>query len=153
MTWVVPVELEDAVYAAARDVLGDGPLQPAALNAAVIDRSKRYTSERERLSKPADRTGDLAARAVFFTVADAMKIAIPLGELAGRGALPARRPLRIVDMGAGCGAMSLGSVAPLATDAPGEAACEMALLDRDVESLRTAAAAIRDLSTKRGVIA
>ena len=26
-----------------------------------------------------------------------MKIAIPLGELAGRGALPARRPLRVLD--------------------------------------------------------
>src|ERR1043165_1695389 len=151
MTWVVPVELEDAVYAAARDVLGDGPLQPAALNAAVIDRSKRYTSERERLSKPADRTADLAARAAFFTIADAMKIAIPPGELAGRGALPARRPLRIVDIGAGCGAMSLGIVATLATDATGEAAFEMTLIDRDVDALRVAAAALRDLATRRGI--
>jgi ribosomal protein RSM22 (predicted rRNA methylase) len=153
MTWVVPAELEDAVYAAARDVVGDDPLATAALTRAIVDRSKRYTSDRAQLAKPADRTGDLAARAVFFTVADAMKIAIPLAELAGRGALPARRPLRIVDLGAGCGAMSLGIVATLATDATGEAAFEMTLIDRDVDALRIAAAAIRDLSTKRGVVA
>jgi hypothetical protein len=140
------------VYAAARDVLGDDPLQPAALNAAVVDRSKRYTSNRERLAKPADRTADLAARAAFFTIADAMKIAIPLGELASRGALPARRPLRIVDVGAGCGAMSLGIVATLATDATGEAAFEMTLVDRDVDALRIAAAALRDLATRRGIV-
>jgi ribosomal protein RSM22 (predicted rRNA methylase) len=49
--------------------------------------------------------------------------------------------------------MSLGIVATLATDATGEAAFEMTLIDRDVDALRIAAAAIRDLSTKRGVIA
>ncbi|HUS27810.1 MAG TPA: small ribosomal subunit Rsm22 family protein [Kofleriaceae bacterium] len=153
MTWVVPVELEDAVYAATVDVIGDEPLQTAALTRAIVDRSKRYTSDRGHLAKPADKTADLAARAAFFTVADAMKIAIPLGELAGRNALPARRPLRIVDVGAGCGAMSLGIVAMLATDATGEAAFEMTLIDRDVDALRIAAAALRELATKRGVIA
>src|SRR5216110_76318 len=147
MTWVVPAELEDAVYAATRDVIGDEPLAAGALNRAVIDRSKRYTSDREHLAKPADRTADLAARAAFFTIVDAMKIAIPLGELAGRGALPARRPLHVVDIGAGCGAMSLGIVATLATDATGEAAFEMTLIDRDVDALRIAAAALRDLAT------
>jgi precorrin-6B methylase 2 len=152
MTWVVPPELEDAIYAAARDVLGDAPLQASSLNRAIVDRSKRYTSHRERLSQPADRTADLAARAVFFTVADARKIAIPLGELAGRGALPARRPLRIVDVGAGCGAMSLGIVATLGTDATGEAAFEMTLIDRDVDALRIAAGALRDLATKRSIV-
>lgn len=151
MTWVVPTELEDAVYAAARDVIGEEPLAAGALHRAVIDRSKRYTSDREHLAKPANRTADLAARAAFFTIADAMKIAIPLGELVGRNALPSRRPLRVVDLGAGCGAMSLGIVATLATYATGEAAFEMTLIDRDVDALRIAAAALRELATKRGV--
>ena len=93
MTWVIPVELEQAVYAAAREVLGDAPLATSTLTKSIVDRSKRYTSERDRLAKPANPQADLAARAAFFTIADAMKIAIPLGELAGRGALPARRPL------------------------------------------------------------
>ncbi|CAN5709095.1 hypothetical protein BH11MYX1_BH11MYX1_57230 [soil metagenome] len=141
--WVVPSELEDAVLAATRAVLGDGPLAPARLHAAVIDRSERYTSDRDKLAKPADRVADLAARAAFFTIADAMKIAIPLGELRGRGALPARM-LRVLDLGAGCGAMGLGLVA-----------CGVAIdylgLDRDGEALRIAERAIRELAQARGV--
>ena len=140
--WVVPAELEDAVLAATREVIGDAALAPAALHAAVIDRSARYTSERDKLAKPADRIADLAARAAFFTIADAMKIAIPLGELRGRGALPART-LRVIDLGAGCGAMGLGLVA-----------CGVALdylgLDRDGEALRIAERAISDFARLRG---
>ncbi|HSD90250.1 MAG TPA: small ribosomal subunit Rsm22 family protein [Kofleriaceae bacterium] len=150
MTWEVPGDLEDAVYEAARDVVGDAALATGPLTRAIIDRSKRYTSERERLAQPADRTADLAARAVFFTVADAMKIAIPLGELAGRGVLPPRRPLRIVDVGAGCGAMSLGIVASLLTEATGDAAFEILAIDQDMDALRIAGAALRNLAQKRG---
>ena len=141
--------------AAARAELGDAPLATGALVRAIVDRSLRYTSERERLSAPADRTGDLAARAAFFTIADAMKVAVPLGELAGRGALPARRPLRVVDLGAGCGAMSLGLVAALAAE-PGAVrslslSLSLSLIDRDAAALAIAAAAIRDLAAKRGI--
>ncbi|NVB85572.1 MAG: hypothetical protein HOV81_44825 [Kofleriaceae bacterium] len=152
MTWVVPVELEDAVYASARDVLGDAPLGTSALLKAIKDRSARYTSDRDRLSAPADRKADLAARAAFFTVADAIKIAIPLCELAGRNALPARRPLRIIDVGAGCGAMSLGIVSTLVSDATGEAAFEILAIDHDVDALRIAAGALRDLAAKKDIV-
>ncbi len=151
MTWVVPTELEDVVYAAARSVVGDAPLATSALTAAIIDRSKRYTSDRERLAAPVDKTADLAARAAFFTVADAMKIAIPLAELAGRNAIPPRRPLRIVDVGAGCGAMSLGLVAHLVSDARGDAAFDITAIDRDVEALRIAGAAVRGLAERRDI--
>ena len=153
MTWVVPVELEDAVYEAARDVLGDGPLATSPLTKAIVDRSKRYTSERDRLSRPSDPKADLAARAAFFTIADAMKIAIPLGELAGRGALPAHRPLRVLDLGAGCGAMSLGLLASLVTDATGEAAFAITAIDRDLDALRIAGGALRRFAEARNVIA
>lgn len=143
MVWIVPADLEEAVHAAARATLGDAPLAGAALHRAIVDRSRRYTSERERLS--ADRGSDLAARAVFFTIADAMKIAIPLGELRHRGALPAGRPLRIVDAGAGCGAMSLGALAVLAEP------LDIVAIDRDAPALAIARAAIRDLAARRGV--
>lgn len=153
MTWVVPVELEDAVYAAAREVVGDAPLATGALTRAVIDRSKRYTSERERLAAPSDKTADLAARAAFFTIADAMKIAIPLGELAGRGALPAHRPLRVLDLGAGCGAMSLGIVSSLeAAAGPGETAFAIKAIDRDVDALRICGSALRKLADHRNIV-
>jgi ribosomal protein RSM22 (predicted rRNA methylase) len=135
------VALEDAVLAAARDVLGDAPLQSAALARAVVDRSRRYTSDRDRLAQPTDRTADLAARAAFFTIADAPKIAIPIAELAARGAIPPHRPLRVTDLGAGCGALSLGLVATLANDELGGAMFDFTLIDRDVDALRALAAA------------
>ena len=132
------------MYRAARASLGDAPLATGALVRAIQDRSARYTTDRARLAAPADKAGDLAARAVFFTVADAMKIAIPLGELAGRGALPAARPLRVIDLGAGCGAMSLGLVATL--DVP----LAITAIDRDTRALELAATAVRDLAARRG---
>jgi len=141
VSWAVPLELEEALYVAVRAALGDAPLATAALTRAIVDRSTRYTSDRAHLSAPPDRTGDLAARAVFFTVTDAMKIRIPLAELANRSALPAHRPLRVVDLGAGCGAMSLGLVT--AIDDVGITA-----IDRDTAALEIGAAAIRALAPR-----
>jgi ribosomal protein RSM22 (predicted rRNA methylase) len=110
---------------------------------AIQDRSERYTTDRARLSAPTDRTADLAARAAFFTIADAIKVAIPFRELASRNALPSARPLRVIDLGAGCGAMSLGLVAttqlPLAITA----------IDRDSAALGIAATSVRDLAARR----
>ena len=117
---------------------------------AILDRSERYTSDRERLATPADKLGDLAARATFFTIADAMKIAIPVGELANRDALPAARPLRVIDLGAGCGAMSLGLIETLARFGI-KAALSITAIDRDAPALEIAAAAIRDLAAVRGI--
>jgi len=140
----VPRALEDAVYAAVQHVVGEAALATAPLTRAIVDRSRRYTSERDKLSAKSE--GDLAARAAFFTIADAMKIAVPLGELANRGAIPARRPLRVVDLGAGCGALSLGLVASLESDATGGAMFELLLVDGDLDALRIAAGALRELS-------
>jgi len=143
-------ELEEAVYAATRASVGDARLQTSPLVKAIVDRSERYTSDRARLAAPADKVADLAARAAFFTIADAMKIAIPLRELASRGALPAARPLRVVDLGAGCGAMSLGLLETLARlGAP--PALAITAIDRDAAALGIAAAAVRALAAKRGV--
>ena len=55
MTWVVPAELEEIVYAAARDVVGEPALKSSTLSVAVVDRSKRYTSERDKLAAQGDR--------------------------------------------------------------------------------------------------
>lgn len=80
-----------------------------------------------------------------------MKIAIPLGELANRGALPARRPLRVIDLGAGCGAMSLGLVAALGDRAAPGASLELLAIDHDAAALSIAAAAIRALAARTGI--
>src|SRR5882724_10837024 len=164
MAWIVPDDLEDVVRDAARAALGDAPLATSALTAAIIDRSRRYTSERDRPA--ADRTADLAARATFFTIADAMKIAVPLGELFHRGALPAARPLRILDLGAGCGAMSLGAITALSAltafteitestelRAGGAPQLDILMIDRDGLALAIARTALRELAARRGVAA
>src|SRR5262245_27146863 len=126
----VPEELERAIYAAVGAV-------PRELAQAIVERSRRYTSERERLTGHG--AHDLAARALFFTIADAMKVTVPLHELADRDALPARRPLRVVDVGAGCGAMTLGLLT-MVTDAA------VTAIDRDRAALAIAAAAARELA-------
>lgn len=141
--WAVPLELEDALYAATRAAIGDAALATPALARAIVDRSARYTSDRARLARPADRTGDLAARAVFFSVTDALKIAIPLAELANRDALPVARPVRIVDLGAGCGAMTLGALTVLDD-------IEVTAIDRDPDALAIARTAIADFAARRG---
>ncbi len=123
--------------------MGAAPLATSALIRSIQDRSERYTTDRARLAAPTDRAGDLAARAVFFTIADAMKVAVPFRELVYRDALPAARPLRVIDLGAGCGAMSLGLLAstaiPLAITA----------IDRDAAALGIAATSVRDLANRR----
>lgn len=138
----VPPELEEALYAAARAAVGDAPLATGALARAIVDRSERYTSDRAHLSSPADPDADLAARAVFFTPTDAMKVTLPLAELIRRGGLPARRPLRIADVGAGCGAMTLGALTML-DDA------EIVAIDRDERALAIMRAAVgRPIETR-----
>ncbi|HTJ43914.1 MAG TPA: small ribosomal subunit Rsm22 family protein [Kofleriaceae bacterium] len=146
MTWSVDAELEDALWAAARaripQELHGGP----GLSAAVVDRSRRYTSDRDHLAAPASATADLAARALFFTIADAAKIRVPLAELAARGLDPRDR-IRVLDVGAGCGAMTLGIIAHVA---PGTS-IDAALIDRDEQALAIAADAIRAYAAARGV--
>jgi ribosomal protein RSM22 (predicted rRNA methylase) len=132
---------EEAVWAAVGDIA------LPALHRAIVERSRRYTSERDQLAaRPTDPAADLAARAVFFTLCDAPKIAIPLAELANRGLLPARA-LRIVDVGAGCGALSIG-IAAFVTDRP----LDFTLLDRDTDALAIAKRALARIAPDARVV-
>ncbi|MBT8492435.1 MAG: class I SAM-dependent methyltransferase [Deltaproteobacteria bacterium] len=129
--WRCPEDIEEGLWQAARAVLGDGPLQHRRLREAVIERSRLYTSERQDIHAPSDERADLAARALFFTVADVPKSMIPLAELGSRGLVP-QRP-RVLDLGAGCGAMTLGLMAY------GIEPAEVVAIDRDGMALRIAA--------------
>ena len=107
MTWA---ELEDLLWDAVPRV------EPARLLAAIAERTRRYTDERDRLAAPVparDADRDLAARALFFTLADAPKIGLPIAELDARGLVPASDPLAVLDAGAGCGALTFGVHAAL----------------------------------------
>jgi SAM-dependent methyltransferase len=153
MIWSVPDAVEAALWQAARARLPPAALAGPALHAAVVARSRRYTSERDQLSAPlsgAAAATDLAARALFFGLADAAKIAVPLAELAGRGLLrPAAAPLRLLDLGAGTGAMTLGTLAFLAGHGIRDLAVTM--IDRDRAALALAAEAARIAAAALGV--
>ncbi len=157
-TFEVAAIVEDALLAAARRRLPAEVLGGAALTAAVVDRSRRYTSERERLAAPGGERAsiaDLAARALFFTVADAAKLHLPLAELAS-GALPAPPgflagpEVRVLDVGAGCGAMTLGLCTFLARSAA-RPRLVVTLVDRDGDALAIAADAIGAVARALGL--
>lgn len=101
--------IEEAAWSAAAAFFGAELPTARDLAAAVIERSERYTTRRDALHQAlTGRAGrrDLAARALFFALADQGKMRIPLGELATAGALPTASTWRVCDLGAGTGAMS-----------------------------------------------
>lgn len=102
-----PAPLEDRWEAALAAALGRR-IDPKALAVMVARQSARYRGEDVALA-----AGDgLAARTLFWFPRDLGKVALPLGELVAAGALPVR-PLRMLDLGAGVGATSLGAIRAL----------------------------------------
>jgi SAM-dependent methyltransferase len=83
-----------------------------ALAVMVARQSRRYLGEDVALA-PAD---GLAARTLFWFPRDVLKVARAVGELAWADALP-NRPLRVLDLGAGVGATSLGALRALPASA------------------------------------
>ncbi len=154
VTFEVPQVVEEALHAAARARLPAEMLGGPGLTAAVVDRSRRYTSDRDRLATPGkgQRGGlaDLAARALFFTVADAAKVHVPLRELTD-GSLPAPAgflggdELRVLDVGAGCGAMTLGLLTFLA-GREARSRVRVSMIDQDGAALEIAAAAVAEVA-------
>ncbi len=122
MQWRCRQEVEDALWVAARAQLPAMALDRKRLVQAITERTALYTSEREKLAATTGTdmpSPDLAARTLFFGVADAAKISIPLQELAGRGLLPKGSSWRVLDLGAGGGAMGLGVLSFAADFYPG----------------------------------
>jgi SAM-dependent methyltransferase len=134
-------DIEAALWRAAARCLPAAALERKALVAAIERQSLVYTRERDRLGGPAGvDASTLAARALFFTVADAPKIAVPIAELDAAGRLPSSDPVRVLDLGAGCGAMTLGLAAAL----PGRRLAVTAV-DHDPDALAILAGAAAEL--------
>jgi ribosomal protein RSM22 (predicted rRNA methylase) len=115
---------------------------------AITERTALYTSEREKLAATVGTdlpSPDLAARALFFGVADAAKISIPLQELHGRGLLPGGSSWRVLDLGAGAGAMGLGVLSFAADFYPG-LGLKIDAVDLDDKALSLYSEALRNLS-------
>ena len=79
-------------------------VDPRSLGVLVERQSRIYNGEDH---PPLARADGLAVRALFWFARDLRKVALPVVELVRAGALPSR-PLRVVDLGAGLGATSLG---------------------------------------------
>ncbi len=96
---------------------------------ALVERvSRKYLGEKQALAKP----DELAARALFFLPRDVHKVVAPLAELSRCGKLP-DRPLRVLDVGAGVGASSLGAI--LALTSLGHSIARVRCVDEDHEAL------------------
>lgn len=94
----------------------------------------------------------LEARIAFSFARDVPKGAGAVRELVRAGALaaPRDRPLRIVDLGAGLGAMTWGIVRAVAAEAKTPFAVEALLVDEDKDALAAAESIAREASTRLG---
>lgn len=131
-------------------MLGVSDLRGPPLARAVAHVSRLYTRDRALLS---DLQGDdeaLCARLKFFLSRDLAKVHGPIAELASVRAFPARRQLRVLDVGAGLGATSLGlSRSVRALDLADQV--ELTAIDVDDAALEILAELCADLKSLPGV--
>lgn len=104
------------------------PIEMRSLPALVERVSRTYHGEKQGLAKP----DELAARVLFFLPRDLHKVVAPIAELSRAGVM-ARRPLRVLDVGAGVGASALGAL--LALSSLGHPVAYLRCVDTDREAL------------------
>jgi SAM-dependent methyltransferase len=121
----------------------DLPSDRAARAAAVASLSETYTRRRERVSEVASDRAALLARLVFFLPRDVVRVRPALDELRRAGALPPGRRWRVLDLGAGLGATTLG-VASFAAEHGRVDALEVTAVDRDAGALALLSELLRD---------
>jgi ribosomal protein RSM22 (predicted rRNA methylase) len=94
----------------------------------------------------------LDARIAFSFARDVPKGAAAVRELVVAGALtlPSDRPLRIVDLGAGLGAMTWGIARALATTGTSSPPIDALLVDEDADALAAAEAIAREAAARPG---
>ena len=131
--------IETAMWKAVEARLPERAYRGVALTRAILARSRAYTVGGEPLSGHSD----LAGRAVFFTVADAPKILVPAGELHTRGAMPPGPTIRVADVGAGVGALTLGLLGFVVEHT--DLRLDVTAVDRDREALDLFHAALGEL--------
>ena len=108
--------IEEIARRVGRRRFGAQQTSTARLARGIRETSRLYTSDRDPAGGVGEGRLSPAARLMFFTIADLPKLAFPLAELSRR--IPASpRPLRILDLGAGYGAQTVGLLAML--DRPG----------------------------------
>lgn len=110
---------------------------------AVAETSRIYTRARGDIERQAGAKFALAARLGFFLPRDLLKVWGPLAALGRMGGLPGGSTWRVLDLGAGLGATSLGA-ALFAARTGAARALDVVAVDRDAEALRELALLARD---------
>jgi len=145
----VPSAWLDAIDEVAKAGLGRDDRTGAALAAEVKRLSDVYT-KRDALRDGPRSKGALAARLRFFLPRDLAKARAPIDELVRAGALEKRETWRVLDVGAGLGATSLGALAAL-HDAGLATRVELVALDDDAQALALLEALVR-AAASRGLV-
>jgi SAM-dependent methyltransferase len=122
------------------------PVSDEAFARAVAETSRVYTRSRSDIEQFAGARWALAARLGFFLPRDLLKVWGPLAALARAGALPSAPTWRVLDLGAGLGATSLG-VAHFAARTSAASGLEVIAVDRDDEALSELASLARDAAS------
>lgn len=138
------------VEGVARRTLSVNALRGARLAAAVARVSQLYTRERGALAELQGDDEALCARLQFFLSRDLLKLHGPVAELVSVGAFPEREALRVLDLGAGLGAASLG----LSRSLRALGRCErlhVTALDIDPDALELASELCADLTHLPGL--
>ncbi|HKU37956.1 MAG TPA: small ribosomal subunit Rsm22 family protein [Polyangiales bacterium] len=134
----------------ARRTLSVYALSGARLAQAIARVSQLYTRERSALAELQGDDEALCARLQFFLSRDLLKIHGPVAELARAAAFPERDALRVLDLGAGLGAATLG----LSRSLHALGLCErlsVTAVDIDPDALEVAGELCADLSSLPGI--
>ena len=105
MTWDCPQTIEDAMWRSAKAHLSEHALKRSRLLQSIVDRTLLYTTKRQELSvEKIHDDGDVAARALFFALADVPKMFYVLDELSADQ--KPKSELRVLDLGSGAGTLT-----------------------------------------------
>ncbi len=140
----MPIAIERAIDAVLAPFLPGIDLRPSVVASDVRAVSDLYNGL-PASTVPPDRR--LAAQLLFFLPADLGKVPFCLSELAAAKALPARRVLRLLDLGAGPGTASLGAAIALAGMVD---EIQITAVDRDARALEVGRALHVELSDDDG---
>lgn len=133
----MPDEWVSLLGEVAKKTLGRGDRTGDALAEDLVRLSRAYTVDRDSdgwASVPRGKSA-MAARLRFFLVRDFRKSAAPVDELVRAGFFAGRTKLRVLDLGAGLGATTLG--AAFALKRAGVTELDVLAVDSDAEALKT----------------
>ena len=118
--------------------------RPSRIGQAIRDLSDYYISDTETRGECPDSTSHRAARLLFFTMADMPKSYFAIRECEALTGATEQPSLRILDVGSGYGAQSLGMLTYL-SERKDKLSIHLDLIDRDRQAHKTLSAVLTDI--------